>query len=243
MDSGPRRGSRTTTRRIERMRPRATLHLGTPIIRMVRRMMKKITYIVAPFIWASPVAAEVMDKELSRGDIWMFAVIIGLLSLAVGSLKPRLVWPMIPVSYLFGPTFAWTEWYTPDVGPVIAREAGRCYGLHASLGMTFIFAANICAWVLGTLRLRHKPGAPDQRSILLLQRQALSFFFLVSYGTAFLLAFSYSGFPVTVAIRTSIPLLFGYILSAISGVLAIWACMRAHRPPCHLSGRELRRRQ
>ena len=96
------------------------------------------------------VLAEVMDKELTISEIW-WALLPGLLVCVLAAAVWR--WLLVPSLY-FGLTgglaYAWTEWFSPDVGPNIAAEAGAHYGYHANGALFLLLLMHVAAWFLST---------------------------------------------------------------------------------------------
>jgi hypothetical protein len=96
------------------------------------------------------VLAEVMDKELSISDIWL-ALLSGVVVCVLAAALWR--WLLVPSLY-FGLTeglaYAWTEWFSPHVGPNIAAEAGDHYGYHANAALSLLLLVHVAAWFLST---------------------------------------------------------------------------------------------
>jgi len=114
-------------------------------------MYKAHRLLVAGLILAPVTArAEVMDKELSIADIW-WALLLAASVCVVTAAVWR--WLLVP-SFYFGLTsglaYAWTEWFSPHVGPNIAAEAGTHYGYHANAALFLLLLVHVSAWFLST---------------------------------------------------------------------------------------------
>jgi hypothetical protein len=105
-----------------------------------------------------PVAAEVMDKVPSLGQVWLETILVSALVIAAARLNPLLglVMFLIPNP----PLTAMREIHDVHVGPAILSEAGRSHveQVHAANALCLI------AFVLGcTLWLRTRPHPKGER--------------------------------------------------------------------------------
>ena len=126
-------------------------------MRMTSRLM-----IVGLALAPATALAEVMDKELAISEIWW-----ALLSAVLVCFLAAAVWRWLPVPSLYfgltgGLAYAWTEWFSPHVGPNIATEAGAHYGYHANAALFLLLLVHVAAWFLSTrhsvVGLRWRPA-------------------------------------------------------------------------------------
>jgi len=104
-----------------------------------------------------------MDKELAVSDIW-WGLLTGVAVCVLAAAVWR--WLLVPSLY-FGLTeglgYAWTEWFSPGVGPNIAAEAGAHYGYHANAALFLLLLVHIAAWFLSArhsvVGIRWRPDA------------------------------------------------------------------------------------
>jgi hypothetical protein len=159
--------------------------------------------------------AEVMDKELTVPEIW-WALLRGTLACLLAAVVWR--WLLVP-SFFFGLTgglaYAWTEWFSPHVGPNIAEEAGAHYGYHANSALFLLLLTHIAAWFLSSWRsvvaIRWRPAG------LLSTRDRLA---TLAYATWLALSVAMSvvgGFTTLRIIWLSPPVLLAAVFVAWAG--------------------------
>lgn len=112
----------------------------TTIIRL-GQSIKIFVFLLALFL-PTAAFAEVMDKETSLREIWLWACLgaaAGYFAirrhkfLAIVTLPPSL---LIPLNIIL-------EIHTPDVGPSIIQEAGMTYVFQAYLALSLVLLAHI----------------------------------------------------------------------------------------------------
>lgn len=114
--------------------------------------MHTFLVLVALAALAPPATAEVMDKELSVGQVWLVLSCALGVCLVAGSLWRWLLVPSLLVGVIGGLGFTWTELYAPGVGASIRREAGPWYGVHVHSALSLLIGAHVAAWFLSSRR-------------------------------------------------------------------------------------------
>ena len=112
----------------------------------IAHRLMTVGLVLAPVI----ASAEVMDKELTVPDMW-WALLSGVLVCVLAAAVWR--WLLVPSFYFGlagGLAYAWTEWFSPHVGPNIAAEAGARYGYHANAALFLLLLVHVGAWFLST---------------------------------------------------------------------------------------------
>ena len=86
----------------------------------------RITAAVMCLVVATPVFAEVADKEPTLGRLWAWTLGINAIAALLALIRPKLGLIVLPISALFA--FAgYMELTDPYVGPDILRELGQGY--------------------------------------------------------------------------------------------------------------------
>jgi len=116
--------------------------------------------VLAVLLSASPVLAEVMDKEPTIRDMWESALVLGV---AGGAAWLWNKWAGIVVSLLaiFVAWGRYLEVSDPFVGPAITLEAGPTYVRHAYTAMAVSIAPHIGAFLV-RLKRRGRPQGGSQ---------------------------------------------------------------------------------
>ena len=108
---------------------------------------------VSILFFSIPVNAEVMDKEPSILNMWLFAIPLGLLGLIIAAYR----WWYGLISLLIAGYICYqpvSEWNDQFVGPAISREAGAIWGFSAYSSFVFVVVIHFAAWILIYLKMR-----------------------------------------------------------------------------------------
>lgn len=147
---------------------------------------------------AGPVAAEVLDKEPTYGQIWLSVVVAAGLAVVAAALQRWLLWLSFLLFLPSAAVFAWTESHNFAVGPAILAEAGSGYRWNASAAVAVAVVVHLALWRAATAwrtRRKPKPGLASKPRD-----------FLFAFGLLALLALaSTSGFGAEANILTSPP--------------------------------------
>jgi hypothetical protein len=165
---------------------------------------------------ATSASAEVMDKELAIPDLWLATAVSVALAIGAAFLHRWLLPLSFLAAMLLGPSFAWTEWHDPHVGPAIAQEAGASYGLYANGAFAVIIVVHMLSWGIAVSRLRKREQARDSWSPPVVQRLARERALFLATILALTILAAVSGFATGPSIWTSAPI-------AASSVGLLWA--------------------
>ncbi len=112
---------------------------------------------------ASSASAEVMDKELGQGVIWIWCLGASLIGFVAGRWKPWLGGVLLVVSLILPATVLF-ELGDRNIGPHIVREAGWSYVVGAWAATVVLLVSHVSGIVIGVRGKggkgdRHKPAA------------------------------------------------------------------------------------
>lgn len=96
---------------------------------------------------------EVMDKEPSPLNVWLFFLFLGVGGFLLCRYRYWLLFVALPLSLVF----AWAhlgELHDPFVGPAIVREAGRSYVIQSYVAMTIAIVLPCLGMILRRKKLR-----------------------------------------------------------------------------------------
>ena len=110
--------------------------------------LRRITLVALVLLFSSTsvLLAEVMDKELSVPGLWGWAVLWMFAGFLATRYRCWLGLITLPVA-AFLPAGALSEFYDPQVGPAIVREAGWTYGLHSYAALAVIFLGHVLGFI------------------------------------------------------------------------------------------------
>jgi hypothetical protein len=110
----------------------------------ITRLGQSIKIFVFVLALSLPTAAfaEVMDKEASLGEIWLWACLGAVAGYFATRRHKFLAIVTLPLSLLI-PLKTILEIHTPDVGPSIIQEAGMTYVVQAYLALSLVLLAHI----------------------------------------------------------------------------------------------------
>ena len=111
-------------------------------------------------ILSTPTAAEVMDKEMSISSIWMWSFVGSIFGffLTKYRLWVGVINLLLFCTILYSPI---SEWHDPFVGPAIATEAGKNYGMKAYAAICFLILSHLAGWAIKQyiiVRTKHSTG-------------------------------------------------------------------------------------
>ena len=145
------------------MNEHATPRLGDAPLRARTTALRRFAFSTGALaLAASPVAAEVMDKEPSLQGLWLWAVAASLAGYAACRLRGWLLPLVLPVAS-FLPLVAVFESHDRYVGPAMRHEAGQTYVVQAHVLLVLILTSHLVglAGRLGARqRVLHQRPAP-----------------------------------------------------------------------------------
>lgn len=133
---------------------------------MIKHYIRYTTLAVAVLVFATqPVAAEVMDKEPTLTNIWLWTVVGALAALIGCSWRIWIAIISLPLALLL-PGATILELWDSSVGKDIIREAGKGYAVSVFTAALVVVCAHVVGITLRVQRKRRKsseqPAAADR---------------------------------------------------------------------------------